>query len=334
MELALPAILFILFPGALLGSENPSTYSYSLSPTTDSPSTPLDSVCGRPRASGRIVSGQDAQPGEWPWQVSVRENGEHVCGGSLIAEDWVLTAAHCFSQEQPLSAYTVMLGTISSYPTIYEPKELRAVAQCIKPSSYSEDEHSSGDIALVQLASSVSFNDYILPVCLPKLGDSLGPGTQCWVTGWGNTAANTRLPPPFTLQELEVPLIDAQTCNAYYQENSVSSTEPVIFEDMLCAGFVEGGKDACNGDSGGPLVCDIAGVWIQAGVVSWGTDCALPKRPGVYTNVSVYTSWITNTMWNTALEVKSFSPSLAGTSVSNLLLFLASLASTLCFLGP
>ncbi|CAO2642105.1 Serine protease 27, partial [Lemmus lemmus] len=252
-------------------------------------------VCGRPRASGRIVSGQDAQPGEWPWQVSVRENGEHVCGGSLIAEDWVLTAAHCFSQDQSLSAYTVMLGTISSYPEANEPKELRAVAQCIKPSSYSEDEHGGGDIALVQLASSISFNDYILPVCLPKPGDALGTGTQCWVTGWGNTAINRPLQPPFTLQELEVPLIDTQTCNAYYQENSVSSPEPVISEDMLCAGFVEGGKDACNGDSGGPLVCDIDGVWIQAGVVSWGTECALPKRPGVYTNVSVYTSWITNT---------------------------------------
>ncbi|XP_057632902.1 serine protease 33-like [Chionomys nivalis] len=334
MELALPAFLFTLFPGALLGSENPRTDSYSLSPTAGSPSAPLDSVCGRPSASGRIVSGQDAQPGEWPWQVSVRENGEHVCGGSLIAEDWVLTAAHCFSQMQPLSAYTVMLGTISSYPAANEPKELRAVAQCVKPLSYSEDEHSSGDIALVQLASSVSFNEYILPVCLPKSGDSLRPGTQCWVTGWGNTATNTPLQPPFTLQELEVPLIDAQTCNAYYQENSISSTEPVILEDMLCAGFVEGGKDACNGDSGGPLVCGIDGVWIQAGVVSWGTDCALPKRPGVYTNVSVYTSWITNTMWNSAQEVKSFSPSLSGTSVSGLLLFLASLASTLCFLGP
>nr|BAB25416.1 unnamed protein product [Mus musculus] len=122
MELALPAILFTFFPGVLLGSEVLPTDSDSPSTTTGRRSIDLDSVCGRPRTSGRIVSGQDAQLGRWPWQVSVRENGAHVCGGSLIAEDWVLTAAHCFNQGQSLSIYTVLLGTISSYPEDNEPK--------------------------------------------------------------------------------------------------------------------------------------------------------------------------------------------------------------------
>ena len=192
MELALPAILFTFFPGVLLGSEVLPTDSDSPSTTTGRRSIDLDSVCGRPRTSGRIVSGQDAQLGRWPWQVSVRENGAHVCGGSLIAEDWVLTAAHCFNQGQSLSIYTVLLGTISSYPEDNEPKELRAVAQFIKHPSYSADEHSSGDIALVQLASPISFNDYMLPVCLPKPGDPLDPGTMCWVTGWGHIGTNQR----------------------------------------------------------------------------------------------------------------------------------------------
>lgn len=138
-----------------------------------------------------------------------------------------------------------------------------------------------------------------------------------------------------------MPLIDAKTCNAYYQENSVSSMEQVILEDMLCAGFVEGKKDACNGDSGGPLVCDVNDVWIQAGVVSWGSDCALSKRPGVYTNVSVYTSWIQNTLWNLptegknfSTEGKNFSPSLSSTPLSGLMLFLTSLSSAFLLLGP
>lgn len=95
-------------------------------------------------------------------------------------------------RDQPLSAYKVLLGTIFSYPESSEPGELRTVSQFIKHPSYSADEHSSGDIALVQLASSVSFSDYILPVCLPKPGDPLGPGTQCWVTGWGDIATNQR----------------------------------------------------------------------------------------------------------------------------------------------
>uniref|UniRef100_A0A8C0LJM5 tryptase n=1 Tax=Canis lupus dingo TaxID=286419 RepID=A0A8C0LJM5_CANLU len=275
-------------------------------PPITGPWTP-PAVCGRPRMTGRIVSGQDAQLGQWPWQVSLRENGEHVCGGSLIAEDWVLTAAHCFHQNQPLSSYVVLLGSISSYPQADEPQEFQAVAQFIIYPDYSE-KLGTGDIALVQLASPVNFTDLILPVCLPKPGDPLGNGTWCWVTGWGNIAANQPLPPPFTLKEVNVPLIDTQTCDAYYQENSNNpSQEPIIFEDMLCAGFESGQKDACGGDSGGPLVCDV-GVWTQAGIVSWGYDCGLPKRPGVYINVSVYTTWITSQIQSSAQGVRAFFP--------------------------
>uniref|UniRef100_A0A452RBV7 tryptase n=1 Tax=Ursus americanus TaxID=9643 RepID=A0A452RBV7_URSAM len=249
-------------------------------------------VCGRPRVSGRIMSGQDAEVGQWPWQVSLREDGQHVCGGSLITEDWVLTAAHCLDQKQPLSAYSVLLGSISSYPQAGEPQELQSVARFITHPEYLE-ENNRADIALVQLASPVTFSDLILPVCLPKPGDPLGHGTWCWVTGWGNIDINLPLPPPFTLKELELPLIDAQTCDGYYHENSgISSEIPIILDDMLCAGFESGQKDACGGDSGGPLVCDIDGVWTQAGIVSWGSDCGLPNRPGVYVNVSMYTTWI------------------------------------------
>ncbi|KAK1344726.1 hypothetical protein QTO34_013424 [Cnephaeus nilssonii] len=274
------------------------------------------------------MSGQDAQPGQWPWQVSLKEYGQHVCGGSLITKDWVLTAAHCFDRNQPLQAYVVMLGTIFSYPPISQFPHYRSVAQLITHPSY-KDGHSSGDIALVQLTSPVNLSELILPVCLPKPGDALGHGTWCWVTGWGNINSNQALPPPFTLQELQLPLIDTQTCDAYYHENSITpSQEPIILEDMLCAGFEGGQKDACQGDSGGPLVCDIDGVWTQAGVVSWGSDCGLSKKPGVYTNVSVYTTWILSTIRSSAPDDRSFSPSLAGIVSTALLLFLGPLGGT------
>uniref|UniRef100_A0A8C2QXX8 Serine protease 27 n=1 Tax=Capra hircus TaxID=9925 RepID=A0A8C2QXX8_CAPHI len=220
-------------------------------------------ACGRPRMLNRMVGGQNALEGEWPWQVSIQRNGSHFCGGSLITDRWVLTAAHCFSNTSETSLY-----------------QYQGMA-------------SSADVALVELEAPVTFTNYILPVCVPDPSVVFESGMNCWVTGWGSPSEQDSLPKPRTLQKLAVPIIDTPKCNLLYSKDAESSFQPrTIKDDMLCAGFAEGKKDACKGDSGGPLVCLVGQVWLQAGVISWGEGCARRNRPGVYIRLTSHHHWI------------------------------------------
>ncbi|XP_021077376.1 serine protease 30 [Mus pahari] len=249
----------------------------------------LPSVCGHSRDAGKIVGGQDALEGQWPWQVSlwITEEG-HICGGSLIHEVWVLTAAHCFRRSLNPSFYHVKVGglTLSLLETH---STLVAVRNIFVYPTYLWEDASSGDIALVQLHTRLQPSQFT-PVCLPAAQLPLTPGTICWVTGWGATQERDMAS---VLQELALPLLDSDDCEKmYHTRGSSLSGERIIQSDMLCAGFVEGQKDSCQGDSGGPLVCAINSSWIQVGITSWGVGCARPYRPGVYTRVPTYVDWI------------------------------------------
>ncbi|CAO2639540.1 Transmembrane protease serine 11C [Lemmus lemmus] len=242
------------------------------------------SGCGRRTItpSGvKIVGGQDAEEGEWPWQASLQQNSVHRCGATLISNNWLITAAHCFIRDKNPKGWKVNFGLLLSKPQIQ-----RNVKNIIIHENYSYPAHDN-DIAVVLLSSPVLFASNIRRACLPEVTQKFPPNSDVVVTGWGTLKSDGES--PNILQKGRMKIIDSKTCN------SGKAYGGVITPGMLCAGFLEGSVDACQGDSGGPLVSeDSKGIWFLAGIVSWGDECALPNKPGVYTRVTYYRNWITS----------------------------------------
>ncbi|XP_008415417.1 trypsin I-P1-like [Poecilia reticulata] len=238
------------------------------------------SVCGKAplntRSDTRIVGGQSAAAGAWPWQARLEIQGG-LCGGSLISSQWVLSAAHCFKSTST-SGVTVSLGlqSLASSANLVS----RGAKQIIVHPDYNSNTNDN-DVALVQLSAAVTFTNYVRPVCLAADGSVFPSGLDCWVTGWGTLREGGSTSQ--TLQEVDVPIVSNSDCSPSYSS---------LTNNMLCAGLSSGGKDSCQGDSGGPLVTKNGTVWVQAGVVSFGTGCAQPGFPGVYTRISNYQTWI------------------------------------------
>uniref|UniRef100_A0AAQ6INJ7 Acrosin n=1 Tax=Anabas testudineus TaxID=64144 RepID=A0AAQ6INJ7_ANATE len=238
-------------------------------------------VCGQAPLNTKIVGGQVASAGSWPWQVSLQEFERHFCGGSLINNQWVLTAAHCFSSIDP-SSVTVVLGLQTQSVSNPNVTSLTIANAIIHPSY--NNQTNENDIYLLQLASPVTFTNYIQPICLATSDSTFYNGTNSWVTGWGKTSSGSSTISQ-DLREVEVPVVGNRQCNCDYGVGRIT-------DNMMCAGLSSGGKDSCQGDSGGPMVSKQSTRWIQSGIVSFGKGCGDPNFPGVYTRVSQYQSWI------------------------------------------
>uniref|UniRef100_A0AAQ5Y5E1 Suppressor of tumorigenicity 14 protein homolog n=1 Tax=Amphiprion ocellaris TaxID=80972 RepID=A0AAQ5Y5E1_AMPOC len=243
--------------------------------------------CGRSMfKSSRIVGGQDALEGEFPWQVSLHvKNFAHVCGATIISPKWLVTAAHCV-QDDGRTRYS-QPSTWEAYLGLHTQKKLgshvvkRNVKQVI-PHPYYNDFTFDNDIALMELDSPVTYSDYIKPICLPSAQHSFPAGDTVWVTGWGATREGGFA--ASVLQKAQVRIINQKTCDSLMGGQLTSR--------MLCAGVLTGGVDACQGDSGGPLSSPSGSRTFLAGVVSWGDGCARRNKPGIYTTVTKFRGWI------------------------------------------
>ncbi|XP_044756720.1 uncharacterized protein LOC123315190 [Coccinella septempunctata] len=237
----------------------------------------------------RVVGGKASQPAAWPWVVSIYKNGIFHCGGVIINEWWILTAAHCVDKYW-LFYYEIQAGILRRFS--YSPMEqVRWVVAAIAHEEYDKS-NLKNDIALMRLSSAVRYNRYVRPICLPsettagtdfRRGPS--PGTICTTVGWGATVEHGT--DPDHMREVEVPVL-----------KSCKHPEDIEGKE-ICAGLFEGGKDACQGDSGGPFMCqnpNNPSQWYLAGIVSHGEGCARPDEPGVYTRVSQYMDWIADNM--------------------------------------
>uniref|UniRef100_A0A8C0QRJ8 Peptidase S1 domain-containing protein n=1 Tax=Chelonoidis abingdonii TaxID=106734 RepID=A0A8C0QRJ8_CHEAB len=152
--------------------------------SSSTPAGKCHGPCRRPQAQYRNVGGEDSMEGEWPWQASLLWNNKHQCGGSLISNQWVVTAAHCFQRSTNTSNYMVLLG-VNKLANSQPHKLSLGVKRIIRHPKYI-GESSSGDIALVELERPIQYTDYILPICLPAASVQFPAGMKCWVTGWGN----------------------------------------------------------------------------------------------------------------------------------------------------
>ncbi|XP_031594200.1 ovochymase-2 isoform X4 [Oreochromis aureus] len=271
----------------------------------------ISQVCNPMVSSLRVVGGTEAMYGSHPWLVSLQNRGSHFCGGSILSDRWIMTAAHCFTSlsKEFLIGVRVIVGEFDQ--RVHDEEEQVFLVKSVSVhEKYNPALPMNYDIALIELNQRIQMGARVQPICLPLPNENILPQTTCMTAGWGRIKERGRL--PVVLREVHLDLVDGAKCKYVLQTLKGSMMNQRLIRPqpsmtVLCAGPETGGRDACQGDSGGPLVCPARSEghhWVALGVTSWGKGCGRSwgnnssrppsKRgsPGIFTDVRLLLPWI------------------------------------------
>ncbi|XP_072536032.1 complement C1r subcomponent-like protein [Salminus brasiliensis] len=252
-------------------------------------------VCGRPTVDlnmrDRVLGGKAAPAGSFPWQVFLLAGSRS--GAIVIGDRWLMTVAHNLEKINDVGNVKVFVGGVSVTELVKLPS-LPIASLHVHP-GYKNNEmrtNFDNDIALIKLNSSITFNENVMPLCLPAQDTELEHSGL--VSGFGLTETFHKAN---QLRYIQLPVVDQDLCHTFVEtERAIHRNVAPLTANMFCAGFPEGGKDTCSGDTGSAFVMKNNGMYWAAGIVSWGVECGKAGKYGIYTRVSKYADWIKKTM--------------------------------------